>query len=187
MAHELGHYLIPEHYQALSDPNTKPIPSFQTFDTNNHFEVEADYFASCLLLPEGRFLKEMNRKYFNFTLIDEISSKYNVSVTATLLRFIGIGFYPIMVVCTRKGIVCWKRYSGDFPFTRLLTEAQGRVPAYTSAGEYFYEKIKNYGKTETVYAKDWFVLSNPADRNRPFKEYCIYFEQIEQVISLIWE
>ena len=61
------------------------------------------------------------------------------------------------------------------------------VPEYTSAGEYFYEGNKNLHKTETVFAKDWFVLNNAADRNRKFKEYCVYFEAMNQVVSVLWE
>ncbi len=61
------------------------------------------------------------------------------------------------------------------------------VPEYTSAGEYFYEGTKNLNKTETVFAKDWFVLNNAADLNRKLKEFCVYYEAMDQVISLLWE
>jgi hypothetical protein len=186
-AHELGHYLIEEHYRALSDPRTKPHPSFQTFDMDNKYEVEADYFASCLLMPEEQLRKDFIKQKFSFVVIDEIARKYNVSVTAALLRFIGIGNHPIMIVCSRSSKICWTRYSFDFPFTYLLGGIGGSVPEYTSAGEYFYEGTKNLNKTEIVFAKDWFVLHNAEDRNRKFKEYCVYYEAMEQVISVLWE
>jgi hypothetical protein len=186
-AHELGHYLIEEHYHALSDPLVKPQPSFQTFDMENKYEVEADYFASCLLMPEDRLRKDFEKQRFSFIAIDEISRKYNVSATAALLRFVGIGYHPIMIVCTRSSIIRWVRYSFDFPFTYLLGGLGGKVPEYTSAGEYFYEGTKNLNKTETVFAKDWFVLYDKEDRNRKFKEYCLYYEAMDQVISVLWE
>lgn len=187
LAHELGHYLIEEHYRALSDPRMKAQPSFQTFDLDNKYEVEADYFASCLLMPEDRIQKDVYRRKFNFSLVDELAKKYDVSLTAALLKFIGIGNYPLMVVCTRSCKIRWVRYTWDFPFTYLLTGAEGGVPEYTSAGEYFYEGTKNQNKTETVFAKDWFVLRQSEDRNRKFNEYCIYYEAMDQVISVIWE
>lgn len=186
-AHELGHYLIPEHYRALSDPRTKPQPSFQTFDMEDKHEVEADYFASCLLMPEDQLQKDFIKQKFSFAIIDEIARKYNVSVTAALLRFIGIGYHPVMIVCTRSSIIRWVRYSFDFPFTYLLGGFGGKVPEFTSAGEYFYEGTKNRNKTETVFAKDWFLLNNTEDRNRKFKEYCVYYEALDQVISVLWE
>ena len=186
-AHELGHYLIPEHYHVLSNPIVKPQPSFQTFDMDNKYEVEADYFASCLLMPEEHIKKDVARQKFSFVVIDEIARKYNVSVTAALLRFIGIGNHPVMIVCSRSSKICWTRYSFDFPFTYLLGGIGSSVPEYTSAGEYFYEGTKNMNKTETVFAKDWFELYNKDDRNRKFKEYCIYYEAMNQVISVLWE
>lgn len=186
-AHELGHYLIPEHYRILSEPGIKPQPSFQTFDMENKYEVEADYFASCLLLPEYHIKKDVARQKFSSVVIDEIARKYNVSVTAALLRFIGIGNHPVMIVCSRASKICWTRYSFDFPFTYLLGGIGGSVPEYTSAGEYFYEGTKNLNKTETVFAKDWFVLYDKEDRNRKFKEYCVYYEAMNQVISVLWE
>lgn len=186
-AHELGHYLIAEHYQLLCDPHMKAQPSFQTFDMENKYEVEADYFASCLLMPEDRILKDVFRRKFEFSLVDEMARKYNVSLTAALFKFIGINHYPIMIVCTRSSIVRWVRYSFDFPFTYLLTGADGSVPVNTSAGEYFYEGVKNLNKTETVFADDWFELKWSGDQNRKFKEYCLYYEPMDQVISVLWE
>jgi hypothetical protein len=186
-AHELGHYLIAEHYRALSDPRTKPQPSFQTFDMENKYEVEADYFASCLLMPEASLMKDFIKQKFSFVVIDELAHKYNVSITAALLRFIGIGYHPIMIVCTRSSVIRWVRYSFDFPFTYILGGIDSKVPEYTSAGEYFYEGTKNMNKTETVFAKDWFQLYNTEDRNRKFKEYCVYYEPMNQVISVLWE
>jgi len=53
--------------------------------------------------------------------------------------------------------------------------------------EYIYEGTKNLNKTETMFAKDWFLLNNAEDRNRKFKEYCVYYEAMEQVISVLWE
>lgn len=186
-AHELGHYLISEHYRTLSDPTIKPLPSFQTFDMEYKHEVEADYFASCLLMPEDRLRKDFIKQKFTFMVIDEIVRKYNVSITAALLRFIGIGNHPIMVVCNRSSKIRWVRYSFDFPFTYLIGGIGSKVPEYTSAGEYFYEGTKNLNKTETVLAKDWFLLNNSDDRNRKFKEYCVFYEAMEQVISVLWE
>ena len=186
-AHELGHYLIAEHYRALSDPSIKPQPSFQTFDMDNKYEVEADYFASCLLMPEEQLRKDFRNQKFSFVAIDEIARKYNVSVTAALLRFIGIGYHPILIVCTRSSKISWIRYSYDFPFPYLSGGIGANVPEYTSAGEYFYEGTKNLNKTETVFAKDWFVLYKAEDCMRKFKEYCIYYEPMNQVISVLWE
>jgi Zn-dependent peptidase ImmA (M78 family) len=187
LAHELGHFLIDEHYNLLRDESVGPQPSFLNYNMDNRLEVEADYFAACLLMPESRIRKDLERQKFNFAVIDEISKKYNVSSTAALLRFVAIGNHPLMVVCSRNSKIAWYRKSDDFQFSYFRLSSGGGVHEYTSAGQYFYEKIKNPHSTETVYAEDWFILSRTEDRRRPFKEYCLYYEPMNQVISVIWE
>lgn len=186
-AHELGHYIIDEHRNALTKPGAKPHGSFPLVSQDIMVEREADHFAACLLLPEKRVLKDLHCKKFNATLIDEISTKYNVSVTATLLRFVGLNHRPMMVVCSRNGYIAWHRETHDFPFPYPLYGHKGKVPENTSAGEYFYEKRKYADKAEIVFAGEWFVLNHKSDVNRKLYEYCYYFDGLNQVVSVIWE
>src|ERR1700748_3499337 len=53
-AHELGHYFIDEHRNALLSGRTPSHPSYTDFSSKNPVELEADHFASSLLLPERR-------------------------------------------------------------------------------------------------------------------------------------
>jgi Zn-dependent peptidase ImmA (M78 family) len=186
-AHELGHYIIDEHRNALKLPGVSPHPSFPLVSQDSMIEREADHFAACLLLPENRIKKDVFRKKFNAALINEISTKYNVSHTATLLRFIALGNHPIMIVCSRNGTIVWHRETYDFPFTFPLYGHKGRVPENTSAGEYFYENKKNQNRAEIVFAGDWFSVKYKTDQNRKFLEYCYYFDGMNQVVSVIWE
>lgn len=186
-SHELGHYIIDEHRNALMQPEVYPHGSFPLVSQDNVIEREADHFAACLLMPENRIKKDVFRRKFSPTLIDEICEKYNVSVTAALLRFIALGNHPIMVVCSRNGMISWHRETVDFPFTFPLHGHKGKVPEYTSAGEYFYTNTKNQGKTEIVYAGEWFNLNYKEDKQRKFYEYCYYFDSVNQVVSILWE
>lgn len=187
LAHELGHFIIEDHHHALNQPDVKSHCSFANLDSSNLIEREADFFAACLLMPEGWLKRDIFRRKLNIDLIKEIAIKYNVSVTATLLRFIALGNHPIMVVCSKDGKFKWLRYSDDFPFTFLILGADNSIPENTSAGEYFFEAVRNSDKTEIVFAEDWFRLSDPADRRRKMNEYCIYQKTMNQVISVLWE
>lgn len=185
-AHELGHYLIEEHRHALLLPGVKPHASFTNFLSDNLAEMEADYFASSLLMPRGRIMTDIFMRKFNFSLVDEIASKYNVSLTSALIKFMAIDHYPLLLVCSRAGRIAWYRYSRDFPFKELLRGKGEPVPDATAAGDYHYRDSK-YKKTETVFAEDWFVLRSAADRRRPLFEHCVYFEEMKQVVSVVWE
>lgn len=185
-AHELGHYIIDSHRNAIRSGQLQVHGSQGVFWSDAQTEREADYFAACLLLPERRLHNDIFRRKFNASLIDEIRRKYNVSYTAAMLRFVGAGNHPVMVVCSRNGKVKWKRSSEDFPFWRLNTDADGGVPENTAVAEYF-EEGKKYQHAEKVFAEDWFVLFSERDRRRPFNEFCVYYDPFNQVISLVWE
>jgi hypothetical protein len=185
-AHEIGHYVIDEHRQALMRPGVQAHGSQGIFASDLITEYEADFFAACLLMPEHRIRRDIFKRKFNANLVDELRRKYNVSFTAAMLRFIALGNHPIMVVCSRGGKYKWLRYSDDFPFKRLNLGAGKELPENTAAMEFF-EDGRMYRREEKVFAEDWFVLWNSYDRRRPFKEYCIYYPALDQVISLLWE
>lgn len=184
-AHELGHYIIDDHRNALMQPGVKPHGSI-TLMSDLRVEREADLFAACLLMPESRIKQDVYRQKFNFALIDMISKKYQVSITAALLRFIALGNHPIMVVCSRKGKIMWRRFNEDFPFYQLRTGLNEQVPFNSSVGDYYKDGTK-YNRTETVFAEDWFILQNSSDCGRQFFEHCIYMERLNQVVSVLWE
>lgn len=188
LAHELGYYLIDEHRNALKSGLTPSHPSFTNFSSDNEVELEADFFASSLLMPKSRLIKDVNRRKFTFNIIEELATKYQTSITATLIKFASIGNHPIMIVCSINKIIKWFKYSDDFPFKYIDTLPEFKVPINTAAGRYFYENgIKNEGETDLVYAEDWFKLYNENDYGRHFNEHCIYSDRNKFVLSVIWE
>jgi len=188
IAHELGHYFIDEHRNALMLGLSPSHPSFTNFSSDNEVELEADFFASSLLIPTSRLLKDVYRRKFSFNIIEEIAAKYQTSITATLIKFASIGNHPIMIVCSVDKKIKWFKYSEDFPFKYIDTLSDFKVPQNTSAGRFFYENgTKCEGEADLVYAEDWFKLYNDKDYGRHFNEYCIYSDKNRFVLSVIWE
>jgi Zn-dependent peptidase ImmA (M78 family) len=185
-AHELGHYFIDEHRQALIKPGVQPHGSKGIFSSDIKTEREADFFAACLLMPEKRLQNDVLRKKFNMTLMNELRNKYQVSMTALLLRFAVSGNHPLMVVCCMKNRIKWYSCSDDFPFRKPRSGAGGEVPECSAAAEFYRDGTK-YQKAEKVFAEDWFEIWKSDDRGREFWEYCVYYEALDQVISVIWE
>ena len=68
-AHELGHYFIDEHRISLIKGLLKPHTSIYQPNQRDLIEMEADYFASCLLMPDYRFRKPSNRIKFSLDTI----------------------------------------------------------------------------------------------------------------------
>jgi Zn-dependent peptidase ImmA (M78 family) len=61
-AHELGHYFIDHHRNALKIGRSPSHCSKTGFVSRNLAEREADFFASCLLLPETRFKMHCHKR-----------------------------------------------------------------------------------------------------------------------------
>lgn len=183
-AHELGHFFIDNHRNALIKGLTPSHPSYTGFVSQNIAEKQADYFASCLLLPKKRFKIDCYRRKFSFAIIQELSKKYQTSLTATSLRFASLGNHPIMVVYSINNTIKWYWYSNDFRFWSLRY-GKIKVPEDTAAGEYFL-KGRKYSSSEIVFADDWFNVRFDSEKEKKFYEHCIYGLN-DSVISIIWE
>ena len=61
LAHELGHYYLDEHRNALSAGRTAAHRSQCEYESPNLAEQEADHFAANLLMPQARFLAKAER------------------------------------------------------------------------------------------------------------------------------
>ncbi|AWK05655.1 hypothetical protein HYN56_15975 [Flavobacterium crocinum] len=182
-AHELGHYFIDEHRNALSSGLVPAHSSFTNFSSDKYVEWEADYFASSLLMPKERFRKDCFKKKFSFLLLDQLAKKYQTSLTSTAIKFADIGTHPILIIFGEDNKIKWYWTSEDFPFKSILYNKY-KIPEQTAMGEYF-NKQKRYEKTQEVWAIDWFQNVSNSDTNRKFLEHCIPYKN--QALSIIWE
>jgi Zn-dependent peptidase ImmA (M78 family) len=182
IAHELGHYFIDNHRIGLKKGLLSPHPSINNENAHFRIEREADYFASCLLMPEERFKKFIQRKKFEFSVIRSLSEHFQTSITATAIRFADIGNHPLMIVFGEKGKIKWRWNSEDFPFKYLLYN--DKIPENSVMGEYFTNgRLPN--ETEEVCPIDWFNFIKEDDETRKFKEHCIPHKYL--ALSIIWE
>jgi len=186
-AHELGHYFINEHRFALMNEGILPKVASDPMLTDDIFEKEAEYFASCLLLPKDNFHQDIVETEFRFDLIIHLSSKYRVSLTAVLLRYLVLGEIPIAVICSRDTRYLWHRTSKGFPFYRLNLEAETQIPHGSRAGDYFYEGKREFKISKLMPASLWFLSASKDELIRTFKEHCFRHQATNQVISVIWE
>ena len=182
IAHELGHYFLDNHRLGLMRGLLVPHISRNNEEAHAKIEREADYFASCLLMPESQFKAFVQRKKFDIQLLKAIADYFQVSLTAAAIRFSAIGNHSLMIVFGYKGKIKWKWCSDDFQYPYLLyTE---KVPENSLMGEYFFEhKISK--DTEKVWAIDWFSYVKDYDASKQFNEYCMAHKDF--ALSIIWQ
>lgn len=184
-AHELGHYFIDEHRIALEAGLSPSHPSYTNFHSENIVEKEADYFASCLLMPEERFKTDCFRKPFGPDLINFMTSKYEVSATAFLLRYVHSEQVPIMVICSKDGKITWRWESDDFEF-KYLKSIKGSIPGVSVTAEYYKSGIEYIAPQNDLYAEDWFNYTDHEPNTFRLKEFCIYAKKQNMVLTIIW-
>ena len=184
-AHELGHYYIDEHRTALQEGLAPSHPSYTNFKSEVIVEKEADYFASCLLMPESQIQKDCNKKQFGPQLIDEITKKYKVSATAFLLRYINLGKVPLTVICSKGGKIIWNWQSEDFSF-KYLKSIKGSIPVCTATSEFYSKNIEYSTPQSDLFAEDWFNYTNCKANTFRITEYCIYAKNYNMVLTIIW-
>ncbi|MDB5274449.1 MAG: hypothetical protein JWO58_2816 [Chitinophagaceae bacterium] len=183
-AHELGHYFINEHRQALELGLAPSHQSFTNFQSENIVELEADYFASCLLMPEDRFRADCLGKKFSPQLIKELMDRYQVSASAFLLRYTFIENVPVMVICSKGNKIAWKWESDDFEF-KYIKSLSRSIPSISATAE-FYAKGIEYIDPQNLYAEDWFNYISHEPNTFGIKEYCIYAKRYNMVLTVIW-
>lgn len=182
-AHELGHYFIDEHRIALQNGLVPSHPSFnQLISSKNPVEKEADFFASCLLMPERFMRQECQRRPLSSTLIQHIQDTFNVSTTAAIFRYFELSMFPMSIICCKEGKILWSMRTDDFTF-KWLPKSGDSVPINTIAGDFFNGRSKSENE-EIVYSDDWFP-NNTRDNDTELYEKC-YYLNANTIISIIW-
>ena len=93
-AHELGHYMMHGTTEGFVDNDTCVFLRDKDADQNDTQEIEANYFAAELLMPEKFIGADLKNNLVSNEFIENISKKYNVSTQAMPIRLFNLG-YPI--------------------------------------------------------------------------------------------
>ena len=188
LAHELGHYFIEHHRQALESGKMQPhIHLYDPFGKNEAWEIEreADGFAASLLMPTNCFFHDVEDCPFSGQLIESLASKYNVSFSSCALRYLDMNLVPIMLVYAEDGMIRWQMKSRNFPFCRMRYGI-GAVPENTVMGDYFHRHDDSCCRqSEIVFAKDCFHTYEEEQNDIRFYEYCIPFKRT--AFSIFWQ
>lgn len=186
-AHELGHFFLDEHRLGLKYGLLEPHPSFHEPREKPLMEIEADYFAGCLLMPTLRFRNRAGGKKFSFQTILDLSDIFQASIPSTIIRFTEVGTHEIFAVFSRNNIIQWSIKSYDFPNWRVHGGRGQTLPRNTVAGDYFTQYGEKLTGIEKVSAFDWFNISRDDNRaSRTMYEQCHYSKFNDQVISILW-
>ena len=118
LGHELGHFFIDEHRNALL-AGTALHQSHADFSSDNPVEKEADLFASHLLMPGARFTREAERTEASLDGVVRLAGVFDTSITSTAIRYASLGIRPCVVIRWTAEGYAWKWLSPQVFRNRL--------------------------------------------------------------------
>jgi len=109
IAHELGHYHIPDHVERLFSGGDGIAPSLGGHfrGRKNPLEVEADCFASELLMPD-RFVRPVLRRAGDgLAAVRALADTFGTSMSSAAIRYASVTGEPVAVLVSHEGVIEW--------------------------------------------------------------------------------
>lgn len=182
VAHELGHYHIPSHEgRNLGWCGEEDMLAQQR--SVARLEWEANDFAAELLMPRTPFVRDASEREPTFRRICELASQdmYDVSRTATALRYVKVTKKRCSLVCAENGFIEWVAKSEDFPYRIPWVEDSvpaGSMNSFTSNGE------GDVPTGERVEPHIWLEVEQ--QKTVKVFESTLSIPSQSQVLSLVW-
>ncbi len=111
LAHEFGHYLLHRAELGNGQINCSRQDMLDWDSEYGQREVQANEFASYLLMPRNTFEQLIGKQKISLHLMQEVADQFNVSLTAALLKWLQLTSRRAMLVIGDNGFVKWARSS----------------------------------------------------------------------------
>jgi hypothetical protein len=126
LAHELGHYLLHRHIS----PSGIQCGSREMLDWRSELgaiEAQANTFASYLLMPLDDFRQQIAGETISLDLMRHLSDRYEVSITAAILKWLDMTPQRAMLVVSRSGFIDWARSSDALMKSGVFYRARQKI------------------------------------------------------------
>jgi Zn-dependent peptidase ImmA (M78 family) len=180
VAHELGHWLIHKEQTQINACTEQDMVMKYRASVP---EVEANYFAAELLMPEKIFVPRLRNTKPSFTLIKELANDFGTSLTATAIRCAEITDDYWAVVVSEAGRIRWWRGSEKFE-ERFWIRADMPLSDETVAGSIFQGESAPDSPVE-VNRESWALCKDDYDDDVLFEEV-FQLPAYGQVLSLLY-
>lgn len=105
--HELGHYFLDEHRNALITGASQPHKSTIDFRSELKVEREADIFAANLLIPEKILGRKIGKSKLSAGLVLNQAEFFGSSITSTAIRILKLSHFPFLLLKSENGKILW--------------------------------------------------------------------------------
>jgi len=161
LAHELGHFYLPDHRERLLQGVGHNSES--DYRSRNPAEREADEFAADLLMPMELFRPELNSFHNGFCTLDDLgrlAERLGTSLTSTAMRYCASDREPCTIFFSTGGLMHWGKASQDMQSLGLYFCETNKPPPAGSKTAQLWARLRvgeQPGKIEgRVPAEVWF-------------------------------
>ncbi len=113
VAHELGHWFLPGHPEEIMKAGAAHM-SRASFTQNTSIELEADHFASGLLLPSHLTRRFLSDNQVGLDGIIKLAEAAHCSVTAAAIRAAECSSYPMAIIVSKGPEIAYAFTSDSF-------------------------------------------------------------------------
>lgn len=185
IAHEIGHLEMHKHKCNIFDCSRDDLDSGSS---NNKvtptLENEANEFASFLLMPSQFVVPFCKDKEISVAAVRDMADKFQVSLTASALRFISISKEPLAVAFSTNGSIRWFEGNNDFRELGLFIDVNNKLGNETIAYRAF-QGLTLPIKAMQVPIHAWMRPGSYSQR-ATMSEQSIAIPSFNSVLSLIW-
>jgi Zn-dependent peptidase ImmA (M78 family) len=114
-AHEFGHFLMHENVSQYFICTAEDLRDYR----KSSVEVEANRFASHLLMPSFLFRPRCRKFDPNIVSAQSLAAEFNTSLTATAIRIVDESAQLCAVVMSRDRVVDWAKFPDEHRWPRI--------------------------------------------------------------------
>jgi len=175
IAHELGHFELHNDSQLVicSDED------MYVWNKLKDQEVEANEFASSILMPEEIFSRYVKKEIPNMDRVSELSGEFGTTLTATAIRYAQLSQEPCAVAVSSNSTLRWYKKSDYFGFHLKVGE---KLDQDTYAAD-FYKGKELPTRPRKVSANAW--ITGDIDPDSEIIEHSVALRSYGVVLSLL--
>ena len=160
VAHELGHYFLPGHIDAVFS-NGDVHESHAGFASGDRYEMEADHFAAALLMPRDLFTDAMHSAGDGLPAIEKLAAQCHTSLTATAIRYTRCTRDPVAIVLSTGNEINYCFMSNALKEAKGLSWIRKGEPLSTATTTFSFnqdpERVRRADRAEdAANIRDWF-------------------------------
>ena len=105
IGHELGHYYLRGHVDAVIKGDSGTHVSRAGFNSGDRYEAEADRFSAGLLMPKHLFVPAMRYAGKGLAAIEVLKNLCKTSLHATAIRYVQFSREPVAIIISKGGVI----------------------------------------------------------------------------------